>query len=132
MKNRDETQKEECTVNPVFLFQRGFIKIYPDSPLEYNHDLECITKNGKPVSYDKILEDGYGWIEWQTEHVWLNREEAEKWGENHSYRYAKNGKKGRKGHEWQVYCVPCCGDLATILNHPNIELLIPDDCGRYD
>jgi predicted nucleic-acid-binding Zn-ribbon protein len=47
------------------------------------------------------------YIEWKTESVFLTREEAEAFGKAREYRWDK----------WKVYCVPCDGELATILKN---------------
>jgi len=117
IKTRSEISKEECTCNPIFLFQKGIVRIYPDMPINYNSELEEIFDlNGNPLSDDEILDNGFGYIEWMTEHVWATREEAEEWGRTHAYRYrASDGKDGRQGNEWQVFCVPCNGVLSKAL-----------------
>jgi len=118
MVTRDQIAKEECTCNPIFLFQRGRVKIGVGAPILYdwNIDQMICTITDKPITNDEVLEEGYGWIEWKTEHVWATREEAEEWGRTHAYRYrASDGKDGRPGNEWQVFCVPCNGVLSKIL-----------------
>lgn len=124
MKPRNEIAKEECTCNPIFLFQKGIIRVYPDSPICYDSSLDTTvyTKNGEPITNEQILEEGYGWIEWYTEHVWATREEAEEWGRTHAYRYrASDGKDGKPGKDWKVFCVPCCGELAELLEEYDKE-----------
>jgi hypothetical protein len=43
---------------------------------------------------------------WITESVFLSREEGQAFGESHAYRWG----------EWRVYCIPCDGELARILD----------------
>jgi len=45
--------------------------------------------------------------QWDTERVFFSRAEGEDFGRAHDYNY-------RTG--WRVYCVPCDGQLATVLN----------------
>jgi hypothetical protein len=52
--------------------------------------------NGWPLAY----------AEWRTESVWLDREEAEKYGNARSYNYPDG---------WKVYGVPAEGELAKML-----------------
>lgn len=117
-KTRSDITKEESTVNPIFLFQKGTLKIHSETPIEYNHDLEeMVDLDGKFVSDQKILDEGYGYIQWTTEHVWATREEAEEWGKTHAYRYrASDGKDGVQGKDWNVYCISCCGSLSSVLD----------------
>lgn len=42
---------------------------------------------------------------WQTETVFLTREEGEAWAKRREYRWG----------EWQIYCIPCEGALAALL-----------------
>ncbi len=72
MIDRKEIGHQECTRDPIFLFQFRF--------------------------------DGRG--HWQTETVFLTREEAEEWGEDHSYRWPC----------WRVYCVAAQGLINVVLN----------------
>ena len=55
------------------------------------------------------VENDHGWpmiyVVWRTESVFLTRPEAEAFGRATNHRYAK----------WRVYCIPCDGELATIL-----------------
>ena len=51
-----------------------------------------------------------GWplvhVEWNTISVFLTRNEAEEWAKARAYRWEK----------WRVYCIPCDGELAKVLN----------------
>ena len=55
--------------------------------------------------------DDIGTLVWLTESVWLDRDEAEAYGESHACHY--NNKK--KGVGWRVYGIPANGQLARIL-----------------
>ena len=44
--------------------------------------------------------------EWRTESVFLTRDEAESFARSRAYRWSS----------WRVYCVPCEGALAQVLN----------------
>ncbi len=55
---------------------------------------------------------------WDTERVFFSREEGEQYGKDHAYNY-------RKG--WRVYCIPCDGVLATVLNQFAFQIsLLPE------
>jgi hypothetical protein len=71
MKTRKDIAREECTRDPIFLFQ--------------------VRQTARQA--------------WRTETVFLTREEGEKWGKIHSYRWK----------HWQVYCIPATGELATLI-----------------
>ena len=43
---------------------------------------------------------------WITDYVFLTREEAVEYGKARSYNYKK----------WRVFCVPCIGELADLLD----------------
>jgi hypothetical protein len=45
-------------------------------------------------------------IDWNTEHVFLTRDEAETFAKAKEHRWDK----------WRVYCVPAEGELARVLN----------------
>jgi hypothetical protein len=106
----------ESTQNPIWLFQTRHVEV-PDmiSGVYYDDDEECYCEpqwngDGKPISDKELIDDGYAIEYWQTESVWISREEAEGWGEQHSYDY------GKKDEEWRVYCVCAKGELAKILD----------------
>lgn len=52
------------------------------------------------------LEDEASSNEWRTESVFLTRDEAESYARSCEYRWSS----------WRVYCVPCKGELAQVLN----------------
>lgn len=113
----------EATRDAVFLFQRRVLNCvaipsgweFEDGVFTQVED-ECgdPIENGRELSpleaYEEPLldEDDRPCIlaHWQTERVWLSREEATAWGEAKHYNY-------REG--WRVYCVCAEGELAKLL-----------------
>ena len=56
---------------------------------------------------DGLESDGESWYVTEPEYlVFLTRQEATAYAEARKYRYDK----------WRVYCIPCDGELARILN----------------
>lgn len=113
MKPRSEIASEEITTNPIFLLQRRRVIPNLECPAEYDSDLETTVHpdTKEELDDDKLLKFGWGTITWLTEKVFATREEGEKYGEVHKYNYGE----GRKGIDWMVYCVPCKGELAELL-----------------
>ena len=59
---------------------------------------------------------------WDTERVFFSREEGEQYGKDNAYNY-------RKG--WRVYCIPCDGVLAKVLNLFAAQIaLLPESAQR--
>jgi hypothetical protein len=128
--NRDP-KNQECTRDPIFLLQVGnrqWTQI-PDGMgydgdsmwIETEDEVEdwirpFLDKDGGVDFTDGFWrevekrEGDHGWplvyIEWRTETVFLTREEAEAWAKRREYRWPM----------WKVYCIPCDGELAKILN----------------
>lgn len=121
----------ECKRDPIFLFQNGRrqwteipngmssdgdglcvdeFDLLPDWIKPFVDEDECLSESDEFWSAAEQAEGEWGWpvvyIEWRTERVFLTREEAEAFGTATSYRYDK----------WRVYCVPCEGRLAELLN----------------
>ena len=135
-KARKDISKEKCIINldceftvvgfatnPIFLFQRGTLKIPSKQNkdnkaiVEYNHDLdEMVGLDDAYISDHKTLDEEHGYMQWSTEHAWATREEAEEWGKNHAHRYKVLNEKGVLCNGWRIYCVPCCGSLAALLD----------------
>lgn len=128
--NRDP-MNDECTRDPIFLLQVGR-RQWTEIPEGCEFDGESLTVDDidsipewiEPFVDDAGIDhtDGFwqaaesetndnGWpyvyVEWRTESVFLTRAEAESFGAARSYRWDK----------WKVYCVPCEGELATILKN---------------
>jgi hypothetical protein len=110
--------KQECTDSPVFLFQvnRIIVRGYPDG---YESDGESVWWNSDDEGFygdelsdkdlTKILDlDGipYAFDNWETEKVYLTREDGEKFGRSREYRWP-NG--------WRVYAVTADEKLKEII-----------------
>lgn len=124
MKTHRQRCEEECTRDVIFLFQVCHRRIthLPDGIEPSDDGLERVEDedgNELPepveVTMDELrkMEGNYGepFIseQWFTEGVWLDREEAERFGTRRDYRY------GVKGKDWRVYGVPANGELAKLL-----------------
>ncbi len=135
--NRDPNNNE-CTRDPIFLFQVAIPKWtqVPDG-LESDGEswyvteiddvegwvLEFLDEENQYIDSEDLFteaaekqENDHGWplvyLEWRTETVFLTREEGEAHGKAHAYRWWK----------WRVYCVPCDGALAKILENVGPQL----------
>lgn len=124
---RDKSASDEATASPIFLFQRRRW-IITGCPEDYDFfDDGIVAKvddDGDPIMTEdgdyaetlnskQLSEHIYGnWdvpcaIEtWETDCVFLTRQEAEEYGRVRSYNY-------RDG--WRVYSVPCSGELVKAL-----------------
>ena len=128
--NRDPSNRE-CTRDPIFLLQAGRRK-WTQIPDGMGYDGERMwvedTSEVPEWMLPFLSEDGtvdttdgfwafvekesndHGWpfvtIDWNTESVFLTRDEAEAFAKAKSHRWDK----------WRVYCVPCDGELATLLS----------------
>ena len=132
--NRDP-ENNECTRDPIFLLQVAIPQwtqipdgLESDGESFYVEDIEEVdewllpflkeNEDGEPEveSMDAVTEAAtkqegdHGlplvYTEWRTESVFLTRPEAEKYAQARHYRWWK----------WRVFCVPCEGKLAQILN----------------
>lgn len=110
---RDDIAHEEMTSNPIFLLQKRWVYPNQNCLADYDNDAgEMIDSDTKEIiDDDQLLERGWGTAVWQTVTVFATREEATDFGEKTNYRYGK----GRKNIDWQVYCIPCTGELVKIL-----------------
>ena len=125
--NRDQSALNEATAAPIFLFQyrRWIITGVPDGYDFFDDGIvAAVDDNSKPqmteegdyaetLSAEQLAQHVYGdWdvpcaIEtWETDRVFLTRQEAEEYGKARSYNY-------RDG--WRVYAVNCVGELAQAL-----------------
>lgn len=128
--DRDPTNYE-CTRDPIFLLQIGVRKWtqipdgvgcdgdgmwvedrdeLPDWIVQFvDEEDQTIDASAEFYAVAEKQENDHGWpmiyVEWRTESVFLTREEGES--------YAKS--RGHRWDKWQVYCVPCDGELARIL-----------------
>lgn len=113
---------DEITRNPIFLLQSRQI-IMTGEPKNANFDGENWVVNGgteddyMSLTEDDLIEQECATPYWQTESVWFTRQEAERWAINHSYRFGN----GRRGVDWQVYCLCAEGELAELLKQHTIE-----------
>jgi len=115
---RDESALAEATARPIFLFQsrRWIITAIPEGYdcedgevsrwIEEKDEYETLT--GEQLS--KIPHGKWdvpcAIEEWDTERVFLTRQEATKWAEAHHYRWPDG---------WRVYCVCAEGELAAAI-----------------
>jgi hypothetical protein len=126
-----DPKNAECTRDPIFLLQVGRRKWtqVPDG-MGYDGDSMWVEDTSEVPDWMMpfLAEDGTvdttegfwtfvenedndnGWpfvvIDWNTEHVFLTRDEAETFAKTKSHRWDK----------WRVYCVPAEGQLARVLN----------------
>lgn len=112
MKTRADTAHEELTKNPIFLLQKRWVYPNQECLADYDDEGDPIDPDTKEkIGDDELLKKGWGVAIWQVVTVFATRDEAECWGEKTKYRYGK----GRKNIDWQVYCIPCAGELVKIL-----------------
>lgn len=112
---------DESTTDVIFLLQWRDRQLVQDVPgCEY--DGESWRKegeeDGEPLTngeLDSILEDnGECHVDiWRTEGVWLDRKEAEAFGEYNAHNYPCR----KKNVGWRVYGVCSWGQLAELLKH---------------
>lgn len=124
---RDKSALDEATASPIFLFQR---RRWIITGVPYGYDffddgiVAAVDDDGKPLmtesgdyaetlTSEELSKHSYGdWdvecaIEtWETDRVFLTRQEAEEYGKSRAYNY-------RDG--WRVYSVNCVGELAQAL-----------------
>ena len=105
-----ERCKVEMTRDVIFLFQRRR-RCYHTLPDSIDLvDGEFVGQGGTGYSEKDMLslctpdENYVEW--WDTESVWLSREEGEAYGLAHAYNYPDG---------WRVYGVPSEGELAKLL-----------------
>lgn len=120
MSTLDERSYQECTKDVIFVFQT--LKwIFTGEPFslgkEYEYDGEGWYEVGQDeddfeyLSFKDLSEletlDGIPCAlkEWQTEAVFLTREEGEAYGRGREYRW----------DGWRVYGVPMMGDLPQLI-----------------
>ncbi|MEL6896451.1 MAG: hypothetical protein AAFP90_10145 [Planctomycetota bacterium] len=135
--NRDPNN-QECTRDPIFLLQVGHDvwNCTPDG-LGCDGDAHWVEdKSELPCWVEEFVVDGviesdreftdaarhktnvdeipYVRTDWKTEAVFLTREEAESFGEARAYRWP----------HWKVFCVPCEGDLARVLDRYELSTVL--------
>ncbi len=100
-----ERLRSDITADPIFLFQRKRVS-YADCGLEWDVGCECLVEDGKEITEDDAVERGLAIAYWDTETVFLTREDGVAYGEARAYNYPKG---------WRVYCVMARGDLVHVL-----------------
>lgn len=131
--NFKERCKKECTRDAIFLFQRKVINwhhipdgwqysddilymIKEDAEFATEDEIELFRDFSQPqVSLKEMAEritdyDNWEYVteHWETESVFLTREEGENYGNAKHYNYP-NG--------WRVYCVCAEGKLAELIKN---------------
>ena len=109
--NRSDIAHREATRDPIFLLQTGHF-VLTDTRFEWDDDrgpYQDVFNDYGWLDEESLLNMGAGEIQWDTERVFLTREEGEEYALQRAYDY------GEKGRNWRVYCVPCEGELADIL-----------------
>lgn len=117
---RNKAAYDECTRDPIFLFQRrawnltsepaGYEYVedhgwVPEGVVTDAHDEGC-DELPEALSWQQLSELGCAVEEWHTEKVFLSRTEGEDHGKARAYNYLDG---------WRVYCVPAHGQLAKLL-----------------
>jgi hypothetical protein len=122
---RDAAAYRECTRDPIFLFQARRWVVFgvpDDDEWEFDDEGECVKwtdQDGRRMEQPSVLSPRdlakrtFGEFDtpcaletWETERVYLSREEAESYGRARAYNY-------RDG--WRVYCVCAEGALGALL-----------------
>ena len=108
----------ECSNDPIFLFQT---KDYGTSEADYSamEDLGWHCDEGWYVSKDEdadkvttemMADHDIGTLHWDTQKVFLHREEARRYGERRPYAW------GDEGEGWRIFCVNAEGELAQTIS----------------
>lgn len=114
---RVEYAHENAQKDPIFLLQWARVILEHDAPVAWcgeceglykiHFDHNCMDEENRNMISNKELLD-YGWARehWETESVFLSREEAETYAAARQYHYP---------HGWRVFCVSAIGELAELL-----------------
>lgn len=130
---RDGSALNEATRTPIFLFQRkvwALVNVPNGYDVDDEGDVvpegwEKRDERGDALSWETLAETTKGeWdapcaiSHWETERVYLTREEGERYGEGRAYNYPDG---------WRVYSVCAKGELAEALKdgteHPKSAAL---------
>lgn len=108
--------ESEITRDPIYLLQVRRVNVVEEpEDAEWDGDNwiqgDLESEDSKILSEDDLIKQECAIVYWETESVWFTRDEAEIWGASHSYRFGE----GRKGIDWQVYCLCAEGELAKLL-----------------
>ncbi len=117
-KTRLDIAHEESTRDPIFLFQRERLIVTNYERVNFCSDCEQLFDTDKDdyhdcesgndvLSINDVVDLDCGEIVWETECVFLRREEAAHYGRIKHYNYPDG---------WRVYCVCAEGELAGFLN----------------
>ena len=106
-----ETLRRDCTTDPIYLFQRRRLAWsaagVASMGWKYDHEQErMVDDKGRHVTDEKAIEAECATVYWDTERVFLTREEGDDYGTGRAYNYPGG---------WRVYCVPASGDLVQVL-----------------
>lgn len=137
--NRKQVAEQEGTRDPIFLlevsrtevaqasfdnelyvendyFKGGGVFLTPESYNDYEamdfsdeEAAEEFWRNCKTMDNEALMNHGLAIQYWDTDSVWLTREEAQQHAEKRSHHY------GKEGIQWRVYCVCAEGELAKLL-----------------
>lgn len=106
--DRRKRTHDECTRDPIFLLQTKLHHLTGE-PFDTHRDDEgdIIDDNtGEALSWEELEDRGCAAPFWETQSVWLDRDEAEAFAKATNYRYPDG---------WRVYCVCAEGNLAELL-----------------
>lgn len=136
---RKRIAEKECTRDPIFLlqiariyipqasfdnelyvendyFDEGGVFLTPASHNDYleadfsdEDQAEAFWRECDTLTDEELISHELAVKHWDTETVWLTREEAEQHAERRPHYF------GKKGEGWQVYCVCAEGELARAL-----------------
>ncbi len=135
MLTRDQMAYNESTADPIFLFQRARYVYFRDTMtnkgLRIDEDADYQVYDPEDPINEKALTARKGGDEdaaliyltddqlvqwecavkhWETEYVFLSREESDAWGVRRKYDH------GAEGVDWRTYCVCARGTLAQLLD----------------
>lgn len=140
----EKIRRDEVTRDPIFLLQSRDIVfsnredyMSADGDYESGYWIHCLTNRDKeaeqkyfegdadldgtfpePPTYfldlEGVLERGDAQEIWKTESIWLTREEATVWAEEHEYRFRM---------DWRVFCLCAEGQLTKLLHVADTDLL---------
>ena len=121
MKLRSTMEREECTRDPIFIFEVAryhyFHDKIADTDLVFNEDCFEDPETKDVITDDELVSRELAARYWAAETVFYTREEGETYGMRRKYKF------GEPGKGWRVWCVCAEGQLGQILNtHEKIIL----------
>lgn len=110
-----EALEREMLRCAIFLFQRRILKLVDDKVDEWvaegdailDEDGQVCEPSGEPMPVQRMIDCGLYEISWETDRVFLTREDGEDWGRATDYNYP-NG--------WRVWATIAEGDLVRVLD----------------